>query len=149
MKKKNKNKFEKLANKMIEEAKNKGTKIKYKNYIVKHWKLILNMKNLPIGSSMESHISHCVASAMASRPKGYSKKSIEMYLKLQEYKVNGINVMDLYLNTYNKVSEDEFEYNKNEISYSIFEHNTSMLPSKSSNNPMSKALNRIAHNFNI
>ena len=146
---KNKNKFKKLADKIIKEAKNKKTKIKYKNYIVKHWKPILNMKNLPIGSSMKSHISHCIASAMASRPKGYSKKSIEMYLKLQEYKVNGINIMDLYLNTYNKVSEDKFEYNKNEVSYSVFEHNTSMLPSKSSNNPMSIVLNNIAHNFKI
>ena len=146
---KNKNKFKKLADEIIEEAKNKEIKIKYKNYIVKHWRPILNMKNLPIGSSMESHISHCIASAMASRPKGYSRKSIEMYLKLQEYKVNEINIMDLYLTTYNKMPEDEFEYNKNEVSYSIFEHNTSIIPSKSSNNPMSIVLNNIAHRFNI
>ena len=69
--------------------------------------------------------------------------------KEKEYKVNGINIMDLYLNTYNKVPEDKFEYNKNEVSYSVFEHNTSMFPSKSSNNPMSIVLNNIAYNFNI
>lgn len=57
--------------------------------------------------------------------------------------------MDLYLSTYDKAPEDRFEYNKNEVPYSIFEHNTSIIPSKSSNNPVSIVLNNIAHRFNI
>ena len=37
-----------------------------------------------------------------SRPKVYSRKNIEKYIKLQEYKLNGINIMDLYLKSYDK-----------------------------------------------
>ena len=102
------------------------------------------MKDRKIKSSMESHISHCIASKFASRPKGYSRKRIEKYIKLQEYKLNGINIMDLYLNSYNK--NDDYVYNKKEISYSIFEHNTSILPVKSSCNPISNVLNNLAYN---
>ena len=79
----------------------------------------------------------------------FSKQSIKMHLKLQEYKVNRINILNLYLNTRDKLPENKFEYNKNEVSYSIFEHNTSIIPSKSSSNPVSIVLNNIAHRFNI
>lgn len=51
-----------------------------------------------------------------------------MHLKLQEYKVNRINILNLYLNTCDKLPENKFEYNKNEVSYLIFEHNTSIIP---------------------
>jgi len=122
---KSKEKFIKLTDKIIEESKNKDKKIKYKNYILNHWKAILNMKDRLVKSSMESHISHCVASSFGSRPKGYSRKRIEKYIKLQEYKLNSINIMDLYLKSYNKTEEDSFIYNKEDVSYSVFEHKTS------------------------
>ena len=64
------------------------------------------MKDREIRSSMESHISHYVADYFGSRPKGFSRKRIEKYIKLQEYKANGINIMDLYLQSYNKTKED-------------------------------------------
>lgn len=102
------------------------------------------MKDREVKSSMESHISHYVASNFGSRPKGYSRKRIQKYIKLQEYKLNGINIMNLYLDSYNKQS---YTYNKKEVSYSIFERNTSFLPNKSSSNPISVVLNKIAYNF--
>ena len=94
---------------------------------------------------MESHISHCIASQFGSRPKGYSRKRIEKYIKLQEYKLNGINIMNLYLKSYNK--NDSYVYNEKEISYSIFEHDNSIIPTKSSSSPISMILNRLAYNF--
>lgn len=70
-------------------------------------------------------------------------------LKLQEYKVSRIKIMDLYLSTYDKVSENRFEYNKNKVSYSIFENKTSIISSKSSSNPVSIVLNNMVHGFRI
>lgn len=102
------------------------------------------MKDREIRSSMESHISHYVADYFGSRPKGFSRKRIEKYIKLQEYKANGINIMDLYLQSYNKTKEDNFIYNKEKVSFSLFENNTSILPTRSSANPLSCLLNNIA-----
>lgn len=137
-----KKKFIKFADEIIEKAQNKSKKEQYKNYILNHWKAILNMKNREVKSSMESHISHCVASIFGSRPKGYARKRIEKYIKLQEFKLNGINIMDLYLKSYNK--KDNFTYNKEEVSYSLFEHNTSFIPTRCSSNPISVLLNNLA-----
>lgn len=142
---KDKKKFVKLSDKIIEKSKNKEKKEKYKNYILNHWKSILNMKDRKIKSSMESHISHYIASQFGSRPKGYSRCKIEKYIKLQEYKLNGINIMDLYLNTHDK--NNDFVYKQKEISYSIFERNISLLPTKSSTNSISCLLHNIAYNI--
>ena len=49
---------------------------------------------------MESHISHLIASFFSSRPKGFSTKRIEQYLKLNDYKNNGINIFNLYMKSY-------------------------------------------------
>lgn len=73
------------------------------------------MLDLNIGSSMESHISHLIASFFSSRPKGYSTKRIEKYLKLNDYKHNGINIFKLYLSSYSKkqtttINEDTLDY---------------------------------------
>lgn len=97
----------------------------YKNYMTKHWKSILNMKNCECKSSMESHISHCVAEQFGSRPKGYSKKNISKYLKLHEYFLNGINIYDLYLKTYNN---ENYIYNEKELNFSMFEQSSSNVP---------------------
>lgn len=143
--KKNKKKFIKLANEIINTSNNKDKKKQYKNYVIKHWKGILNMIDREIHSSMESHISHCIASKFGSRPKGFSRLRIEKYIKLEEYKQNGINIMDLYLNSYNK---KDFIYNKEDVLFSLFENNiSSNIPIKTSNNPVSISLNKIAHGF--
>lgn len=137
--------FINLTNKILEENLKNDKKEKYMNYILKHWKAILNMQDREVKSSMESHISHFLASHFSSRPKGYSRKNIEKYIKLQEYKLNGINIMDLYLKSYDK--KDEIVYNKKEVSYSIFEHNTNILPIKCSSDHVSCAMHGLAYGF--
>jgi len=79
---KNKEELIKLCDEIIENSQNKEKKTQYKNYFLNHWESILNMAQREIKSSMESHISHCVASHFGSRPKGYSRKRIEKYIKL-------------------------------------------------------------------
>ena len=71
------------------------------NYILNNYSAIKSMLALNIGSSMESHISHLISSFFASRPKGYSSKRIKQYLKLSDYKNNGINIFKLYMQSYN------------------------------------------------
>ena len=87
--------------KLIKEAKKDNEKrlkklIEYENYIINHWNKIQNMFKSECRSSMESHISHCIASHFSSRPKAYSKTNIEKLLKLQEAKLNGIGRNDLW-----------------------------------------------------
>ena len=97
---------------------------------------------------MESHISHCVAATFGSRPKGYSKKLIQKYIKLEEYKQNGINIMDLYLCSYNLNDNIDFVYNQKEVSLSSFERKTSSnIPVKSTTNPIGNLLGKIAYGY--
>jgi len=148
---KDKNKFTELVDKIIDNVKDekkKETKEKYKNYVLNHWKGILNMRDREIRSSMESHISHCVAATFASRPKGYSKKRIQKYIKLEEYKQNGINIMNLYLSSYNLDDDNDFVYNKEEVSLSSFENKSSSnIPVKSSTSPIGNLLGKIAYGY--
>lgn len=78
------------------------------------------MLKLNIGSSMESHISHLIASFFSSRPKGFSTKRIEQYLKLNDYKNNGINIFKLYLQSYN--NEEVVEIGEEEANNYIFDN---------------------------
>lgn len=71
------------------------------NYIISHYTEIKNMLKHDIGSSMESHISHCIANLFASRPKGYSSKNIKKYLTINDYKNNNLNIINIYFSTYN------------------------------------------------
>lgn len=80
----------------------KNTIEKNINYISKNYKAMKDMVDFEIGSSMESHISHCIASYFASRPKGYSSLKISKYLKINDYNNNNINILNLYLKSYNK-----------------------------------------------
>ncbi len=141
-----KKKFIEMMDDLItEKPKRKDKLTEYKNYITKHWKGILNMKTCDVGSSMEAHISHCIAEHFGSRPKGYSKDRIEKYLKQQEYRLNGINILDLF---YKSCYQDEdFVYNEKEVNFSIFDKNTSLLPVCSSNNPISLLMHNIAYNY--
>ena len=142
-----KNEFIKEMDKLIDSKDKESKKQKiteYKNYILRHWKGIINMKHSLCKSSMEAHIQHCIASSFSSVPKGYSSNNIECYLKLQEMLLNGINIMKYYLTTYNK--NNTFVYNEKEIDFSIFEKPiSSNIPNKSSSNPSSLALYNIAY----
>lgn len=59
------------------------------------------MLTLTFGSSMESHISHLIASLFSSRPKGFNSKNIDKYLALNDLKHNGYNLFEIYKKSYN------------------------------------------------
>ena len=144
--KEDKKEFIKEMDQLIESKTSEARKQKiteYKNYILRHWKGIINMKNSLCKSSMEAHIEHCIASSFSSVPKAYSEKNIETYLKLQEMLLNGISIFDFYLDTYNS-NDDYIFHNEKEVNYSIFEHSTSTnLPCLHSSSNVSKALYNI------
>ena len=88
---------------------------------------------------MEAYIEHCMASAFSSVPKGYSRKNIETYMKLQEMFLNGVSIFGYYLDTYNSNENYEFN-NEKEVNYSVFESSTSNMPILSSSSNVSHAL---------
>lgn len=147
------NKKKEFSEKMIlikEENKNDEKRLKklteYENYIVKHWNKIQNMLKSECRSSMESHISHCVASYFSSRPKAYSRTNIEKLLKIQEAKMNGINIQTLYLKSCKNT--EVIEIKKEELDFSIFETNSSSsLPiiKNGNNNALFKTLLELPH----
>ena len=87
------------------------------DYIINNYLYIKNMLNFNIGSSMESHISHLIASFFSSRPKGFSTKNIDKYLLLNDYKNNNINIFNLYLKTY--TSKRSININENEFDFTL------------------------------
>ena len=142
-----KDEFIKEVDKLIESKSSDARKQKvteYKNYILKHWKGIINMKYSLCKSSMEAHIEHCIASAFSSVPKAFSKNNIETYLKLQEMILNDVNIFRYYLDTYQ--SNDESRYtDEKEVDFSLFDKSTSsIIPNRSTTNPMSFLLHSIA-----
>lgn len=106
----------------ISEKKRKDSIDKNLNYILNNYKAIKDMLKSPIGSSMESHISHYIANLFSSRPKGFSSLNIKKYLKLNDYKINGFNLFDLYLKSYD--NDEVVTLDQSELNYSIFEKNT-------------------------
>ena len=96
----------------------KETITKKLNYIINNYANIKSMLDLNIGSSMESHISHLIASLFSSRPKGFSTKRITKYLKLNDYKNNNINIFKLHLSTYSQKKTTELY--ENTYDYEIF-----------------------------
>lgn len=68
------------------------------NYILNNWNERQLYQNNPyMRCSMESHISHIFADLFTSRPKAYSKKGLKKLLELRVFKINGINIKELYL----------------------------------------------------
>ena len=80
---------------------------------------IKHMLALNFGSSMESHISHLIASFFAARPKGYSSKNIDKYLKLNDFKNNDYNIFNIYMNSYS--NDKVVSINHEQLDFSIFE----------------------------
>lgn len=121
--KKDKESFRKAVKEIIVKEPNREEKITKKlDYIMNNYYSIKAMLDLNIGSSMESHISHLIASFFSSRPKGYSTKRINQYLKLNDYKNNNINIFKLYAQSYKNTKE--ITINENNLDFSIFENNT-------------------------
>ena len=144
----NKKLFIKEMDKLIDsktkpERKQKITE--YKKYILKHWKGIINMKYSLCKSSMEAHIEHCISSDFSSIPKAYGVKNIEIYLKLQEMKLNDINIFKYYLDAFNTNKDYTFNSNKKELNFSLFEKSNSNIPILFSSNNFSQSLYKISH----
>ena len=108
------------------DKKRKKTIEGYKNYLVKYWKAFKNMLNSKVRSSMESHISHNVAKYFSYEPKAYSKRKIQKLIKLQEYKLNGINILGLYLKSYK--NNKKVTLKKEELIFDIFNSSSSNVP---------------------
>ena len=116
------------------------------NYIINNYTAIKSMLNLKIGSSMESHISHLIASFFSARPKGFSTKRIKQYLKLNDYKNNGINIFKLYLNSYN--NEEIIKINEDIADNYIFDNfNNGNIPilNDGHNDPTYQSLYELSH----
>ena len=104
------------------------------------------MLELNIGLSMESHISHLIASFFAACPKGFSTKRINQYLKLNDYKNNGINIFKLYMQSYNNTEIVKIDENvANTYVYDNF--NTGNIPILNDGHvtPVYETLNALAH----
>lgn len=118
------------------------------NYILNNYHAIKLMYNSNIGSSMESHISHCIASFFSSRPKGFSSKRIDNYIKLNNYKNNKTNIVSLYLLSYKNNKRDKIK-DKITFNYSAFDNNkTNNIPILNNgclSEPYYKCLHDIAH----
>ena len=134
---------------IIENEPHRSDTIKKKrDYILNNYYYIKNMLTSNLGSSMESHISHLIASFFASRPKGYSTKHIAKYLKLNDYKNNNINIFNLYLKTY-KLKKTTTINSDNYIDYSLLHTNQlNNIPILSNGHviPLYNELNKLAHN---
>ena len=102
----------------------------YRHYIITHWNAIKEMKKSKYKSSMESHISHDIAKPFSYEPKAYSTRHIQKLIKLQEYKLNGINILNLYLNSSD--NNEIVTIKKEQLSFSIFDNHSSNLPALNS-----------------
>lgn len=136
----NKRDFLSLISTIIKDKDEKRRKTieSYKNYLIKYWKAFKNMLNSKIRSSMESHISHNVAKYFSFEPKAYSKRRIQKLIKLQEYKINGINILGLYLKSYN--NNEKITLKKEELNFDIFDNSSSNLPSLYSGNNIARTI---------
>jgi hypothetical protein len=134
----NKKDFILLVNDIKENKNNERKKVieNYKNYIIKYWRAFRNMLDSNVRSSMESHICHNVAKYFSFEPKAYSRRRIQKLLKLQEYKANGINIMGLYLKSYNNV--ETITIKKEELSFNLFDKSSSNLPMLYSGNSLTR-----------
>ena len=92
---------------------------KKQKYLSKNYAAIKRMLDLDFGSSMESHISHLIASFFAARPKGYSSKTIDKYLKLIDFKNNNYNIFNIYMNSYS--NKEVLSINRKELDFSLFD----------------------------
>lgn len=120
------------------------------NYIKNNKSAIKRMLNLDIGSSMESHISHFIASMFASRPKGFSTKRIDNYLKLNDYFFNNINIFDLYRNSFNNKDVEKVDENIFSNNFTNYNENGNIpILSSGKSSPTYVALKELAHDFQL
>lgn len=83
----------------------KETIISKMNYILNNWSYRQFYQSYQfLKCSMESHISHIFADLFSARPKAYSKHGLEKLLTLRLLKVNGYDLKQVYLSSFNKIN---------------------------------------------
>ena len=99
------------------------------NYLLNNWTKIQNSKNkLFIGCPMEGHISHDMAKKFSRNPKAYSPDYITKHLKLNDCKLNNVDIYKLYIDS--KIIIDE---EIDQLDLIIFEKYHSNIPVFESN----------------
>ena len=73
--------------------------------------MLLRNKKCKYKSPLENHIFHGIAKSFPYKPKSYSTR----YIQLQKYKLNGINILNLYLNSSD--NNDFFTIKKEQLSF--------------------------------
>ncbi len=75
-----------------------------------------------ISCSMESSISHTLASNFTRNPKAYSSGSLEIYVNHRMHHLNGYNLKELYLQSISVGAHDGIKRLKNsEFDWSVFD----------------------------
>lgn len=116
----NKEDFIRLVSEIIElNPKREDTIKEYEKFILNNWTRILNLYKYNLSCPMESQISHSLAAYFTSRPKGYSKKTLEKLINIRLLKLNGYNIKELCLNNINK--NTIINLNQEDLNYSIFD----------------------------
>lgn len=143
--------FKNKLNNYIEKYPHKKETITKKiKYLLNHYQACKRMVASNIGSSMESHISHFIASTFSSRPKGYSSQNINKYFMLNDAKINGINLFNTYLQTYDSTME-KTEYKESQNNDSLLNKKENLVPvalpymESSNSTPIYQSLSNLTH----
>ena len=109
--------------------------LKEKNkYILNQWSSIqASYHTTNMGCSMESAISHNLASVFSSRPKAYSRSNLRHYLSNRNLHLNNVDIRSYYLDTLDKPRNETHYKEKESYDFSMFEPKTSYDKSSRSN----------------
>lgn len=120
---KDKKLFKELIEILITESPEREESIrKEAQYLLNNWTAIQNAHtHVSMGCSMESAISHYLASAFTSVPKGYGKANLSIYISNREHQVNKIDLAKLYIQSLDYREEKGQITIKEPLDFSIFE----------------------------
>ena len=91
-------------------------------YLMNHQSSIRQAYKYNISCSMESSISHTLASNFTRNPKAYSSDSLEIYVNHRMNYLNGYNLKQLYLQSISLDEHDGVKHLKNsEFDWSVFD----------------------------
>ena len=92
------------------------------DYILNQWSAIqASFHDTKIGCSMESAISHNLASVFTSRPKAYTKENLRYYISLRNLHLNNVDIRNHYLDTLNEPRNKKHYKEKESFDFSMFE----------------------------
>lgn len=134
----NKKDFKKIAESLILLESNEHrseSAISKMDYIKNNWNAIQRSLQPDYhGCGMEGQISHNLAAPLTSRPKAYARENLRRYLILTDGVRNGVDLMNLYLDTFDLPhSNKHVTVSKEEFDFSMFEQKNSSDKSSTSN----------------